>query len=34
MGWSVVGLVIVLLGCSGFYAWWKRVPQAPAAVAP
>ena len=27
LGWSVVGLVVVLLGCSGFYAWWKRVPQ-------
>jgi cytoskeleton protein RodZ len=23
----VVGLVIVLLGCSGFYAWWKRTPE-------
>jgi cytoskeleton protein RodZ len=33
MGWSVVGLVVVLLGCSGIYAWWKRVPQAPAAAA-
>jgi len=33
MGWSVIGLVVVLLGCSGIYAWWKRVPQAPAAVA-
>jgi cytoskeletal protein RodZ len=33
MGWSVVGLVVVLLGCSGIYAWWKRVPtQARAAV--
>lgn len=31
MGWSVAGLVVVLLGCSGIYAWWKRVPQAPAA---
>jgi cytoskeleton protein RodZ len=30
MGWSVIGLVVVLLGCSGIYAWWKRVPQAPA----
>ena len=29
MGWSVVGLVLVLLGGSGFYAWWKRVPQRP-----
>lgn len=27
MGWSLVGLLVVLLGCSGFYAWWKRVPQ-------
>ena len=25
LGWSVIGLMIVLLGCSGFYAWWKRV---------
>jgi cytoskeletal protein RodZ len=33
MGWSVIGLVIVLLACSGIYAWWKRVPQAPTAVA-
>jgi cytoskeletal protein RodZ len=32
MGWSVVGLAVVLLGCSGIYAWWKRVPQAPAAA--
>ena len=31
MGWSIVGLVVVLLGCSGIYAWWKRVPQGPAA---
>ncbi len=29
MGWSVAGLVVVLLACSGIYAWWKRVPQAP-----
>jgi len=27
LGWSVLGLVIVLLGCSGFYAWWKRSPE-------
>jgi transcriptional regulator with XRE-family HTH domain len=27
LGWSVVGLLIVLLGCSGFYAWWKRTPE-------
>ena len=33
MGWSVAGLVVVLLACSGIYAWWKRAPQAPAAVA-
>lgn len=32
MGWSVVGLVLVLVGCSGVYAWWKRAPQAPAAT--
>jgi len=30
LGWSVVGLMLVLLVCSGFYAWWKRVPQKPA----
>jgi cytoskeletal protein RodZ len=36
MGWSLVGLFVVLLGCSGIYAWWKRVPQRVAAstVAP
>jgi cytoskeletal protein RodZ len=33
LGWSVVGLVLVLMGCSGFYAWWKRIPQEPAARA-
>lgn len=33
MGWSVVGLVVVLLGCSGIYAWWKRAPQAPVRAA-
>ncbi|MDP9113606.1 MAG: helix-turn-helix domain-containing protein [Acidobacteriota bacterium] len=27
LSWSVVGLVLVLLGCSGFYAWWKRAPE-------
>jgi len=31
MGWSVAGLVLVLVGCSGVYAWWKRAPQAPSA---
>jgi len=34
LGWSVVGLVIVLLGCSGFYAWWKRSPEPVRAAAP
>jgi cytoskeletal protein RodZ len=33
MGWSVVGLVVVLLCCSGIYAWWKRAPQASSAAA-
>jgi transcriptional regulator with XRE-family HTH domain len=32
MGWSVIGLVLVLAGCSGVYAWWKRVPPASVAV--
>ena len=27
LGWSVAGLLMVLLACSGFYAWWKRVPE-------
>jgi cytoskeleton protein RodZ len=31
LGASVVGLVAVLLVCSGFYAWWNHVPQAAAA---
>ncbi len=34
LSWSVVGLVIVLLGCSGFYAWWKRSPEPVRATAP
>ncbi|MDP8991359.1 MAG: DUF4115 domain-containing protein [Acidobacteriota bacterium] len=34
LSWSVVGLVVVLLGCSGFYAWWKRVPEPVRAAAP
>ena len=34
LSWSVVGLVIVLLGCSGFYAWWKRSPEPVRAAAP
>src|ERR1700727_797635 len=33
IGWSVTGLVVVLLGCSGFYAWWKRIPQSAHAAA-
>src|SRR4051812_4767216 len=33
MGWSVAGLVLVLVGCSGVYAWWKQTPQAPAVAA-
>jgi cytoskeletal protein RodZ len=33
IGWSVVGLVLVLIGCSGIYAWWKQIPQEPAARA-
>ena len=31
MGLSVVGLVAVLLACSGFYAWWSRPAEAAAA---
>ena len=34
LGWSVIGLMVVLLGCSGFYAWWKRVPAPVHAAAP
>ena len=34
LSWSVVGLVIVLLGCSGFYAWWKRTPEPVRAATP
>ena len=34
LSWSVVGLVVVLLGCSGFYAWWKRAPEPVRAAAP
>jgi transcriptional regulator with XRE-family HTH domain len=33
MGWSVATLLGVLLVCSGFYAWWNRLPEAiPVAV--
>lgn len=34
LSWSVLGLVVVLLGCSGFYAWWKRAPEPVRAAAP
>ena len=34
LSWSVVGLVLVLLGCSGFYAWWKRAPEPVRTAAP
>ena len=34
LSWSIVGLVIVLLGCSGFYAWWKRTPEPVRAAMP
>jgi cytoskeletal protein RodZ len=27
IGWSVAGLVAVLVLCSGFYSWWTRVPE-------
>jgi len=27
LSWSVVGLIVVLLACSGFYAWWRRTPE-------
>jgi cytoskeletal protein RodZ len=30
MGLSLVGLMAVLLACSGFYAWWSRPAQAAA----
>src|SRR5579883_2689038 len=29
MGLSIAGLVAVLLGCSAFYSWYNRPPQAP-----
>src|SRR5579883_2476727 len=31
MGLSIAGLVAVLLGCSAFYSWYNRPPQAPVA---
>jgi cytoskeletal protein RodZ len=27
LGLSLAGLAVVLLACSGFYAWWNRAPQ-------
>src|SRR5262249_49734123 len=33
MGFSIAGLVAVLLACSGFYSWYNRAPQAPPVVA-
>jgi cytoskeleton protein RodZ len=27
IGWPVAALVLVVLGCTGFYAWWNRAPQ-------
>jgi cytoskeleton protein RodZ len=32
IGVSLVGLVAVLLACSGFYAWWNKAPQSPVPV--
>ena len=29
VGLSVAALAVVLLGCSGFYTWWNKSPQAP-----
>jgi cytoskeleton protein RodZ len=34
MGWSVTGLLVVLLACSGFYSWWKRLPEKARPAAP
>jgi cytoskeleton protein RodZ len=34
IGVSVAALALVLLACSGFYAWWTRPPQVQVAVAP
>ena len=31
LGLSVAGLVVVLLACSGFYAWWMRPKEVAAA---
>lgn len=30
----MAGLVAVLLGCSGFYAWWNKAPQSKVVSAP
>ena len=34
IGLSVMGLAIVLFGCSGFYAWWNQAPQLTRPVEP
>jgi len=34
IGLSTAGLVAMLLGCSGFYAWWNKPPQLHATNAP
>jgi cytoskeleton protein RodZ len=32
IGWSVAGLIGVVLVCSGFYAWYNKGPQTPVAA--
>jgi hypothetical protein len=32
IGMSVAGLAVVLLACSGFYAWWSRAPEPPVPI--
>ncbi len=27
LGWSVAGLALAVLLCSGFYTWWTRIPE-------
>jgi cytoskeleton protein RodZ len=34
IGMSIAGLAAVLLVCSGFYAWWNKLPQSTALSAP
>lgn len=33
IGVSLAGLALVLVGCSGFYAWWNRAPHSTASTA-